>query len=124
MYQFSPAKTFRSFTQYYVLITPQTNKIYCIWAQGPFENTDVGKKEQALVMELLKQKYGDKQKQGLFDSIGDVMRIDDGNRFIITKVSGFTDVTLDIRYYDSDLATLAERERLKIEAKKVDPTGL
>jgi formylglycine-generating enzyme required for sulfatase activity len=124
MYQFSPTQAFRSFTEYYVMITPQTNKIYCIWAQGPFDNPEMAKKEQALVMELLKEKYGDKQKQGLFDSIGDVMRIDDGNRYIITKVSGFSTATLDIRYYDTELQKLAEQERLKIEATKVNATGL
>ena len=124
MYQFSPDKTFRSFQKYYVMITPQTKKIYCIWATGPFENTPTAQKEQDLIMVLLKKKYGEKQKEGLFDSLGDIKRIDHGNRYIITKVSGFMDATLDIRYYDSDLEKEAEKERLAIEATKVDSGGL
>jgi hypothetical protein len=124
MYQFAPDKTFRSFQKYYVMITPQSKKIFCIWATGPFENTPTAKKEQDLIMELLKKKYGEKQKEGLLDSIGDISRIDNGNRYIITKVSGFMNATLDIRYYDTELEKLAEKERLTLEASKVDSGGL
>lgn len=31
MYQFNPKKKFRSFTNYYVLITPKTHKVYAIY---------------------------------------------------------------------------------------------
>jgi len=75
-------------------------------------------------MELLKKKYGVEEKQGIFDTMGDVKRIDQGNRYIITKLTGFMDVTIDIRYYDSDLEKLAETERLAAETKKADDSGL
>jgi predicted RNA-binding Zn-ribbon protein involved in translation (DUF1610 family) len=124
MYEFYTANKFRSFEHYYVLITPTTHKIYSIWGIGSVENTEAGQKEQAVVMELLKQKYGTEEKQGLFDTIGDVKRIDYGNRYIMTKITGFTDVTLDIRYYDSELEKLAEQERIASEIQKTDKTGL
>jgi hypothetical protein len=124
MYEFSPPNGFRSFKRYYVMITPITKKIYSIWGIGTAENTESARKEQALIMEILQQKYGTKEKPGLFDSLGDLNTIDQGNRYIITKISGFTDVTLDIRYYDRDLQKLAEKERLAEEAKKVDKSGL
>jgi len=124
MYEFSPSKTFRSFKRYYVMITPTTHKIYSIWAIGTFENTATAKKEQALLMELLIQKYGEEKKEGIFDAMSDVKRIDKGDRDILLKISGFTDVTLDIRYYDRPLEKLAEKERLAIEAKKVDASAL
>jgi hypothetical protein len=124
MYEFSTTNGFRSFKRYYVLITPTTKKIYAIWGIGTVENSESGKKEQALVMEILQQKYGTQEKAGLLDSLVDVNRIDKGSRYIITKISGFTDVTLDVRYYVSDLEKLAEKERLAEEAKKVDKSGL
>ncbi|MGA3164256.1 MAG: hypothetical protein ABSD77_08715 [Verrucomicrobiota bacterium] len=124
MYQFSTTNGFRSFKTYYVMITPTTHKIYSIWGIGPVENTEAGQKEQAVVMELLKKKYGVEEKQGIFDTMGDVKRIDQGNRYIITKLTGFMDVTIDIRYYDSDLEKLAETERLAAETKKADDSGL
>jgi len=124
MYEFSTTNGFRSFKTYYVLITPTTHKIYSIWGIGSVENTESGQKEQAVVMELLKKKYGVEEQQGVFDTIGDVKRIDQGNRYIITKLTGFVDVTIDIRYYDSDLDKLAETERIAAETKKTDDSGL
>jgi hypothetical protein len=124
MYQFSPAKPFRSFTKYFVLITPTTRKIYSIWALGSTENTETGKKEQALLMELLQQKYGTTEKEGMFDALYDTKQIRHGNRSVLTKVTGFGKVTIEVRYYDHDLEAIAEKERLAVEGKKVDASGL
>lgn len=124
LYRFTPEIEFRSFTRYFVMITPKTKKIYAIWATGPFKNTETAKKEQALVMEILRQKYGELKEPGLFDAMGDVLMIDHGDRYIVTKISGFTDITFDIRYYDRELKELAEKERLELEAAKVDSSGL
>ena len=124
MYRFSPKKEFRSFDRYYVMITPKTHKIYGIWGIGKAENTEKCKKEQAIIMELLQKKYGFQEKEGLFDSLWDMKEIDQGNRYIIVKYSGFMDVTIDIRYYDRDLEKLAEKERIELEASKVDSSGL
>lgn len=124
MYEFATSIGFRSFKRYYVMITPTTHKIYSIWGSGSVESTEAGQKEQAVIMELLKQKYGTQEKPGIFDAIGDVKRIDQGNRYILTKISGFSDVTIEIRYYDGELEKLAEQERLASEVQKVGKTGL
>lgn len=124
MYQFRPEKKFRSFDRYFVMITPKTHKIYSIWGIGDVENTEVGKKEQAVLMTILQKKYGKPEKEGLFNSIMDAKQIDQGNRYIIVKVSGFMDVTIDIRYYDRKLRELAEKERIELEASKVDDSSL
>ncbi len=124
MYEFSTTTGFRSFQRYYLMITPTTHKIYSIWGRGSVESSEAGKKEQAVIMELLKQKYGAEEKEALFDAMGDVKRIEQGDRYIITKISGFTDVTLEIRYYDEGLEKLAETERLAEETRKADKSGL
>jgi len=124
MYQFSPAKPFRSFKSYYILITPKTNRVYSIWGIGEFENTPTAQKEQDLVLEILKQKYGDRKKEGLMDRLSDLKQIVQGDRSVVVKINGVIDVTMDIRYYDEPLRKLAEKERLEIEAKKVDASGL
>lgn len=123
MYEFSTTTGFRSFTRYYALITPTTHKIYSIWGIGNVENSQAGQKEQAVVMELLKEKYG-AEKTGLFDTLGDTKRVSQGDRYVLTKTSGFGEVTLEIRYYDGELAKLAEKERLSSEVQKADKTGL
>ena len=124
MYQFNPEKPFRSFTKYFVMITPTSHQIYSIWGMGSSENTETAQKEQAVVIEILKQKYGEEEKQGLMDTISDIKQIIQGDRNVIVKVSGFTDVAIDIRYTDSKPEELAENERLALEAKKVDSSGL
>src|SRR5260370_22193771 len=101
-YHFKRAKPFRSFSKYYVLITPTTHKIYSIWDIGRVENTESGKKEQDLLMQLLTEKYGSEDKPGLMDAFSDSKHISQGQRYILTKITGFTDTTIEIRYYDMD----------------------
>ena len=124
MYPFSPKKNFRSFSRYYVLITPKTQKVYSIWGIGSMENDPTCKKEQQLLMAILQKKYGKKEKKDLFSSLYDTEMIDQGDKFILTKCSGFTDVTIDIRYKDQKLEKLAENERIKLESEKLDSSGL
>ena len=64
MYEFVTSTGFRSFKRYYVMVTPTTHKIYSIWGIGSIENTEAGHKEQAVVMELLRQKYRATEKEG------------------------------------------------------------
>lgn len=124
MYKFTPKKKFRSFSNYYVLITPKTHKVYAIWGIGNMENDPSCKKEQALVMAILQKKYGKVEKDQLFSSLYDIKQINQGNRYVLTKCSGFSDVSLDIRYKDKKLETLAENERILLESEKVDSSGL
>lgn len=129
MYQFNPEKKFRSFDDYYVLITPKTHKIYGIWGIGTAENSQKCEKEQALIMDLLQKKYGVQEKERLFDPLTDVKNIGQGNRDVTVKCSGFgdmsfVDMSINIRYYDRELKKLAEEERLEIIGSQVDDSGL
>lgn len=127
MYQFNPESPFRSFSKYYVMITPATQKIYCIWGTGNVESTDIGKQEQAVLMSLLKDKYGSAEQPGIFDDLDDSRRFSQGNRYILTKVTGLDGlepVKIEIRYYDKPLQKLAEKERVDTEKTKVDKSGL
>ena len=124
LYQFNPEKKFRSFSDYYVLITPQSNKVHTIWATGNFENDPTCKKEQELVMAIIQKKYGEAEKDGLISNMYDVKQVVQGKKRIITKCTGFTDVSLDIRYKDMELNEIADKERILIESEKVDSSGL
>lgn len=124
MYQFAPSEKFRSFERYYIMITPKSHKIYAIWAVGAVENTGVGEKEQAVIMSLLEKKYGKPKEEGLFDSMMGAKQLHQGDRYIIVKVSGFVDVTIDIRYYDKKLTEITEKERIELEVEKIDDSPL
>jgi len=140
LYQFHPQNKFRSFSRYYIMITPKTDKIYSIWGIGDIVKPEVGKKEQAVLMSILENKYGDSEREELFDSSDNVKQIDQGNRFIIVKLSeenlnvdmeiinlfssskrelsDFSYVKIEIRYYDNALSQLAEKERIDEEASQ------
>lgn len=140
LYQFHPQNKFRSFSRYYIMITPKTDKIYSIWGIGDIVKPEVGKKEQAVLMSILENKYGDSEREELPDSSDNVKQIDQGNRFIIVKLSeenlnvdmeiinlfssskrelsDFSYVKIEIRYYDNALSQLAEKERIDEEASQ------
>ncbi len=124
MYQFNASMPFRSFTEYYVLITPKTHKIYGIWGIGAIENDPTCKKEQELLLAMLEQKYGKKEKDDLLSAFYDFRMISQGNRSVVTKCSGFMDVTIEVRYKDTTLEKLADSERISLESKRVDSSGL
>ena len=129
MYQIQPDKPFRSFTSYYVLITPTSHKIWSIWGIGPCENTESGEKEQALLMDLLEKKYGPKDADDVFNGLASHLNktqfITKGGRYLMTQVPHvFKDHTVEVRYVDGTLGKTGEQERLKAEGKKVDASGL
>jgi hypothetical protein len=124
LYLFEANKKFRSFANHYVMLTPKTHKVYAIWGIGQIENTPSCKKEQALVMAILQKKYGKPEKGGLTASFRDIKSIDQGNRSVLTKCSGYSDVTIEVRYTDKKLKDAAENERIIIESEKLDSSAL
>lgn len=124
LYLFEARKKFRSFANYYVMVTPKTRKIYSIWGIGQIENKPSCKKEQALVMAILQKKYGKPEKGGLTSSFRDIKSIDQGNRSVLTKCTGYSDVTIEVRYTDKRLEDVAENERILIESEKLDSSAL
>lgn len=123
MYLFKPKSKFRSFSRYYVIITPKTHQVYSIWGRGDVENTQTGQKEQAVILSILEKKYGKRKDSGIVGSLYDAESIVKGDKSIMVKVTGFIDTTLEVRYYDDTLKALAEKERIEIESSKVDDSG-
>ena len=124
MYKFKTENPFRSFSRYYVLITPKTEKVYSIWGIGDIDSDAMCEKEQDLLMAILVKKYGEMSEQSLMSSLYDSKTISQGDKSVSTKCTGFSDITIDIRYYDHELKTLAEKERIELESDKLDASGL
>ena len=123
-YQFNPKKKFRSFSTYFVLITPKSHQVYSIRGIGNMENDSTCKKEQALIMDILQKKYGNVEKDQLFSSLYDIKLINQVNRHVLTSCSGFVDTHLYIYYKDKKLEKQAEKERIILESEKIDSSGL
>jgi hypothetical protein len=124
LYYFVPDNPFRSITSYYLLTTPTTNKIYAIVGTGSIKNIETGKLEQNVLMELLCQKYGPQKNADAIESLQNIKGISQGNRIVTTRINGYADTTLDLMYFDNDLAKLAEKERVALETKKASGSGL
>ena len=116
-YPFKPKKPFRSFSRYGVSITPKTHLIYEISALGVMENKSACTSEQDVIMSLLEKKYG---KQTISNTI--VQK--DSKRTIATTCNVHTFTIIGLNYMDHDLFAQAKKERLEIETKKVDSSGL
>ena len=126
-YSFSPEKEFRSFSTYMVKITPKTRKIYSISAEGNIRSASACGKEQALIMAIIKKKYGEvNELSSLLSSLiswAEIKIITQGNRRSVGTRCSISD-TLEIVYSDLKLADLAENERIELESSKVDSSGL
>jgi len=123
-YGFTPQNPIEGLTTYWFQATPKSGIIYRIWAQGDCKNTDDCKKKQAAILDLLKKKYGQEEKEGQFDDFYDAKRMTRGNRSMVLKCTGTDDVTLNLYYTDDDLKKQADKERLELAAKKPGASGL
>jgi hypothetical protein len=77
-------------------------------------------------MGILREKYGSESefKIGPVDSMGDVKRMSQGTRHIVTTLTGSPEIKIEIKYYDEDLEKLAEKERAAKETATMDKSGL
>ena len=121
IYRFYPDKKFRSFSIYLIGITPKTRKIRGISAMGDMDDDSTCEREQALIMAIIKKKYGEIVKNPFSNSRQVIIQ---GNRAVTTECSGLFDVRLIINYLDTKLEELAENERIELESSKVDSSGL
>lgn len=124
IYDFKPKNPVSGLTIYRVMVTPTTHKICLIGATGSAATTSEAKAKQAVIMSLLNKKYGESAPPKIGDAFSDSKRITQGTRVVETNVSGILEAMLTLTYCDAELATLAEKERIAIEAAKTDAGGL
>jgi len=123
-YEFRPQKPFDTFSKYYVMITPVTNKVYSIWGIGGVKNDSDCKNQRAVIIELIENKYGKSERKSNLENFLDVKVVSQGERYVMVKCGSFRDDKIEARYYDKKLEALAEKERIKTEAKKKNSSGL
>ena len=111
IYRFYPKHHFRSFTRYYVSITPKTHKIYKIWATNLIKDSKKCKKEQEDIMLILEKKHGQLEK---IESIPNAKIINQGNRDITCICRESITYTIAIQYTDQKLTQLANKEKFEI----------
>jgi hypothetical protein len=117
LYKVSPVSPYDKFDSYYVLITPVTQIIHTIWAQGKMVNSDVCKQEQKILMERLTEKYGSFDDERLTDFFGDAEEITQGERIVYTQCTDDSGNTLRVVYTDNKLVNRAIEEEKEIASQ-------
>lgn len=101
-----------------MLLTPSSHKIYSILGVGSVTNKEAGVGQQMVIMKLLRFKYGDKLQQADIGMTGDVQRIDQGRRHVISRLTDAAGEKMELQFLDGDLEKLAQAERLATESQK------
>lgn len=124
MYYTSPNKTFMGFSEYYVLVTPNTNKIYCILLQQNFKNGTMADEEFEKVDAVLENYYKIKGESDItFGGKTKIYRFDNGN-IVIKSKRGFQDGSLELQAYSDDFIKLNQEEKKTSAIKNTDTSAL
>jgi hypothetical protein len=124
LYKVKPPTPNSYFDRYYVELTPNTKKIFHVWALGPVPSESEGKIRRDSLARAIEAKYH--AKRGLFDN--DFARILlQGDTTITVKTSrqsGGGGYQLELRYKDATLAKEGNNEAVNNDVKKMDSSGL
>ena len=115
---FTPERTFRSFTSYYLYRSIKTHKVYEIYALAKLYPKSACIEEQYLIMVALKKKYGDEEVLEGDDVYLTPIVINQGHRSVMTYCTASN--TLFIRYRDYQLTAIenAEKDSIKAEERR------
>ena len=123
MYAVNPLTKFMGFTDYYVLITPASEKVYSIWMRQEFENSAEGRAEFDKVAAVLENHYKIKgEKEFSIDPVM-VFRFDNG-RIVLKLDIRFRKSALEIRGYSTEFEDLNEQEKKETAVRTTDTSAL
>ncbi len=124
MYKVKPPLPNAYFDTYLVQITPNTKRIFEIWAIGPVPSESEGKIRRDSLVKAIEAKY--QTKKGMFDT--EFARIlHQGDKTVTVKSSrqpSGAGYQLELRYKDSALAKEGRGEAVDRNVKNVDSKGL
>jgi hypothetical protein len=123
LYQANPPTKNSSFDVYYVAITPKSDRVYHVWAQGKVGSMDEGVLLQENLVKMLEGKY--KLRRGLMDS-EDARILMQDDKLITIKAARYPDGSyrVDLKYYDSKLEKKAKEEADSGKKVPADTKGL
>lgn len=123
MYRVNPMKKFMGFTDYYVMTTPISQKIYSIWLSQNFKESAEAREEFEKVSTILENHYKIKGEREIsFDPL-QTYRFDNG-RIVLKCDLGFGENTLEIRAYSDEFEELNEQEKKEAAIKSTDTSAL
>lgn len=123
LYAVSAPRKFMGFTNYYLLITPTSEKVYSIWMVREFKKAAEGRAEFDKVAAVLENHYKIKGEREL--SIDPVTIFNFDNGYIILKLNiGLGEYSLELRGYSKEFSDLAEKEKKDYAVRSTDTSAL
>jgi len=122
MYAFTPKPGLSGFSDYYVMITPITHKVYSIWACAEVPRAN-GLNFYEQVVALYEKKYG-KGKSDLSIGSRTTFFYPAGSSILIKYSSDHKAASIDIRYYNRENEELAKKERIEKANSGVNTEGI
>lgn len=113
LYFFDPTKPFMMFDQYFVRITPTSNRVYCIWLIKEFKESKGAEEEFKRVDTVLENHYGVKGKGAQIKTYPF-----DNGRISLRYERRYNGSTLDLRGYCTEFEEMNRLEKAAIEAEK------
>ncbi len=124
LYMIDPPIKLKLLTEYYVMVTPISKKIYSVWG------IDKKLKEKECITSLeailkaLERKYKTKRKE-IFSFFDTNYMISKGKVYVHVRCSNeLTDYTLYVQYYHRDLMEQAKQESIRLKSQQIDDSGL
>ena len=120
---FTPTNPISSFDLYTLTYTPKTRRVFSIAGSGDYPDQLTCKKEMDVIVSLLEKKYGKAKKvEGFMNLTADITQ---GRMSVHVRCeNNLSDVLLSVVYLDVELAKLNGKERIELESKKRDASGL
>lgn len=121
LYAFKPSRPFGSFTEYYVMLTPKSNRIVEIWAAGSFESSGACGRELDTIGRILHKKYpGLTEVNAIIMGDSLVLEQDSKTVALVCPVSFGEKIQLLMKYIDMTLRELAKDEAAEIRLETDD----
>ena len=121
IYWFKPGAEFKTFSKYFVSITPDSQKIYTIGGTRVFQTSEECENELDIVTSILAEQYGDPVKtKDMFNPkrINVVIAQQENERVLLIECDRLrTNVSLTVFYVDKQLKALAEQEARAVQRR-------
>lgn len=115
-YKFTPKKGFREFSDFYVLITPKTHKVYSIWAVAKLRGIEQARHEREVVFKILNEKYGPDDLGVEVEELAPMAAFSKADSLVFANIEGdASSGRLQLSYSNGTLRKTAAAERLELD---------
>ncbi len=124
MYAFTPSQRFMNFAEYYLLVTPKSNKVYTIWLLKEFKSVGLANTEYEQVKAVIENHYNKKFNESPF-GIDKTANMDFDDATLSLRVSNnITNATLSLMATSHSGRAQADKEQRQLTIGSTNTSAL